>query len=167
MALSAGEDQIGSAKMQTSHRTEKFLVKTASSIDGRWRKVSNHWLVCDILAPRSCTAGLSNSRRLQQRSVFVRAHDDEDARRLRGIGRVGGAERAGRIVVIDFPEVVLVVDHDGAEVVLTMRIVLGRELAEKSEPKRSAMCWRRAVSRGHARVCGRFHGRRDSLCHSV
>src|SRR6516165_10775876 len=64
------------------------------------------------------------------RSVFARKHDSEDARSLLGVRWIFRSVDHLSIVVVDFPEKPTTHQPEAAEVVLTMRIVVRREVAE-------------------------------------
>ena len=74
---------------------------------------------------------------LAGRSVFVSAHDRQDARRDGGISGVGRAELGGAVVAIDFPKVADAALVDRAEVVLAVRIVVFGEGVEGADLRRS------------------------------
>jgi hypothetical protein len=64
------------------------------------------------------------------RLIFLGQHDRQHARGLRRIGRIVRPELKREVVVVDFPEEIGAVDGDGAEVVLAVGIVFGREDVE-------------------------------------
>ena len=66
-------------------------------------------------------------------SVFVGAHDRQDARGDGGISGIGRAELGGAVVVIDLPEVADAALVDRAEVVLAVGIVVVGEGVEGAD----------------------------------
>ena len=63
-------------------------------------------------------------------SVFVGAHDRQDARRDGGISGIGRAELGGAVVAVDFPKVADAALVDRAEVVFAVGIVVVSEDVE-------------------------------------
>ena len=64
------------------------------------------------------------------KSVLIGAHDGKHARRLLGVRRVSGAELHGEVVVVYLSEIRLALDLEVAEVVLAVRVIVLREIAE-------------------------------------
>ena len=88
-------------------------------------------------------------------SVFVGAHDGQDAGGDGGISGVGRAELGGPVIAIDFPVVADAAFVDRAEVVLAMGIVVfgeGIEGAHLREQRATLLVW-------HG-----FHARSDHHC---
>ena len=76
--------------------------------------------------------GRASAARPLPRSIFLGEHDGENAHRLCGIGEVFGAElTGGGVVVVDLPENALGVVIDPPEIMLPVRVVVGREGVER------------------------------------
>jgi hypothetical protein len=58
------------------------------------------------------------------RSVFVGEHDRPDARRHRGIGRIGGAHLGRAVAVVDLPKAADATFVDRAEVMFAVWVVV-------------------------------------------
>jgi hypothetical protein len=96
--------------------------------------------------------GLRGLKRRSRVSVFVGAHDRQDARRDGGIGGVRRAEFGGAVIAIDFPEVADAGFVHRAEVVFAVGIVvvgegveganLLQERATRSSRKQPEQSWR-------------------------
>ena len=64
-------------------------------------------------------------------SVFFGQHDRQDARRLRGIAWILAAEFESAIEVVNLPEDAQPFVVEGAEVVLTIRVVFRRKFRKR------------------------------------
>jgi hypothetical protein len=67
------------------------------------------------------------------RSVFVGEHDRQDARRHRGIGRIGGAHLCRAVVVVDLPKAADAAVVDQAEVMFALWVVVLGEGVEGAD----------------------------------
>src|SRR5665213_66838 len=66
--------------------------------------------------------------------VFARQQDCQDACGDRRVCRIGRSAFEEAVVVVDLPEDIGAFDGEGAEIVLAMRIVVGREILEGASP---------------------------------
>jgi hypothetical protein len=72
----------------------------------------------------------STYEHLAEELILLSQHDGQNARGLRGVGRIARTVLKRKIVIIDLPEKLCSLDRHRAEVVLAVGIVFRREKSE-------------------------------------
>jgi hypothetical protein len=86
-----------------------------------------------FLFDRPAFEGIDAGAIVEHGSVLHREHEGEHARRLRRVGGIGRTEFEVEVVVVDFEKELVSRQVETAEVVLSVRIVIGVEAVERGD----------------------------------
>src|SRR5229473_1922565 len=98
---------------------------------------AQHDLYCAPSSVRKTARGWNRTRKIPARlrepqrgrdSVLFSEHDGQHAGRFRRVARIVRSAGHAGVVVIDLPKELMLPDLQGTEVVLAVRIVVGREV---------------------------------------